>query len=523
MCNFGFIFFTEQSKGIGDGKEWFGTLSNNIDLKFDVSRAGPKQPIENLDVFQTFQILWSEEIWNLILEKTNDYGRQLFQLNRPKKRYQRFKTFKEISLDELKKFFGLCLLAAQVKCREIRHMFSYDPLYYHPIFPAIMSGRRFEQILRCLNCANNEEQGENRLYKVSALVNLVIRNSQNAFYPQEALSLDESLLMFRGRLKFRVYIKNKKSRYGIKFYELCSSDGYVLNIEIYKGKHNDDDVRTTSKINDLVKRLMEPYLNRGHHLYMDNYYNSVGLSEELLETYKTHTTGTLRSNKRNNPKHIVSKKLKRGEHIWSRKGNVFVSKWKDKRDVLAITTGHQPKQIEIQNKFGQTRKKPAEIAAYNNNMSGVDRADQMISYYSCPRKTIRWPKKVVFHLLDISMWNAYYLFKINHTEINLLTFRQFIIRSLLGLSATDVLDGRDFVTSTPSRKRKRTPSSTKNNNSHFIEEIPIPEAFKKKGKYYLRCRNCTRNKIRKETCWRCKTCAEKTPLCPGTCFEVWHK
>ncbi|KAJ8934291.1 hypothetical protein NQ314_013478 [Rhamnusium bicolor] len=82
---------------------------------------------------------------------------------------------------------------------------------------------------------------ENNLYKISSLVNLFIKNSQNAFYPKKALSLDQSLLLFRGRLEFRVYIKNKKSRYGMKFYELCSSVGYVLNMEIYKGKNNVDD------------------------------------------------------------------------------------------------------------------------------------------------------------------------------------------------------------------------------------------------------------------------------------------
>lgn len=34
--------------------------------------------------------------------------------------------------------------------------------------------------------------------------------------------------------------------------------------------------------------------------------------------------------------------------------------------------------------------KPAEISGYNTNMSGIDRADQMINYYTCPRKTIRF-------------------------------------------------------------------------------------------------------------------------------------
>ena len=37
-------------------------------------------------------------------------------------------------------------------------------------------------------------------------------------------------------------------------------------------------------------------------------------------------------------------------------------------------------------------KKPAAICDYNEHMSGVDHADQMISYYPCTRKTLKWTK-----------------------------------------------------------------------------------------------------------------------------------
>lgn len=108
---------------------------------------------------------------------------------------------------------------------------------------------------------------------------------------------------------------------------------------MYKGKHEFQIAipKRTSKIDGIVLRLMENYLNKGHSLYMDNCYNSLTLSNTLLE-YKKHTTGTLRKNRKGNPKCIIDKKLKKGDHIWRRKNCVYVSKWKDKRDVLCITT-----------------------------------------------------------------------------------------------------------------------------------------------------------------------------------------
>nr|CAI5818185.1 unnamed protein product [Callosobruchus analis] len=162
---------------------------------------------------EVFECILTREVNNYIVQKSNEYGDLMLLNNRPKSRNERFKTFQQISLLEMKGFLGLCLLAGQLKFRSIRDMFSLDPLNYHPIFPATMSGRRFEQILRCLNCSNNENNDDN-LYKVSWLVKAIVKSSQNMFSPPEALSLDESLLLFRGRLKFRVYITNEKVNMG---------------------------------------------------------------------------------------------------------------------------------------------------------------------------------------------------------------------------------------------------------------------------------------------------------------------
>lgn len=130
---------------------------------------------------------------------------------------------------------------------------------------------------------------------------------------------------------------------------------------------------------------MEPYLNKGHHLYMDNFYNSVTLSNKLL-AHKTHSTGTLRSNRAGNPNEVTKAKVKRGDHIWRRSNDIYVSKWRDKREVLTITTAHTPQMTECENRYGKKATKPLEAVQYNNHISGIDRSDQMISYYSCPKK-----------------------------------------------------------------------------------------------------------------------------------------
>ena len=73
--------------------------------------------------------------------------------------------------------------------------------------------------------------------------------------------------------------------------------------------------------------VIEPYLDVGCYVFMDNYYTSVTLFKELEER-KTLACGTVRSNRQGLPKEICGvkekkvKQLKRGESLYRQKENV---------------------------------------------------------------------------------------------------------------------------------------------------------------------------------------------------------
>jgi hypothetical protein len=234
---------------------------------------------------------------------------------------------------------------------------------------------------------------------------------------------------------------------------------------------------------------------------------------------KTHTTGTLRSNRKGNPKSVTAKDLKPGQHVWQQYKSVYVSKWRDKRPVLMITTAYQPKVVEVQNKYKVKKNKPIEVANYNENMSGVDRADQMIAYYSCPRKTIRWYKKVMYHLLDLAIHNAHFLYE-TKSKMSFLDFRNSLIKQMIQL---DIKHGKELG----GKRQSRDPSPTPGNGDetpHYQERIPPPAGWTRSSSYFLRCKQCYKdNKKRKQTSFRCKDCPTQPALCPGKCFETWHK
>ncbi|XP_018578612.1 piggyBac transposable element-derived protein 4-like, partial [Anoplophora glabripennis] len=227
------------------------------------------------------------------------------------------------------------------------------------------------------NEENIQQQNSNdRLYKVRPVLNHFNKTMREKYVPDKSLCIDESMVLWRGRLFFRQYIKNKKHKYGVKFYELCESNGMVLRIKIYCGKSETS--TEMGHASDVVFELMEDYLDKGHMLFTDNFYNSVPLTKALTAR-KTYVCGTLRSNRKGLPKDFITKKLKKGEVTWCRHESVVLCKWKDKREVVTISNMHKVQSVEVQNRNGKISIKPNIIKDYNNGMSGVDRSDQMLS------------------------------------------------------------------------------------------------------------------------------------------------
>ena len=64
---------------------------------------------------------------------------------------------------------------------------------------------------------------------------------------------------------------------------------------------------------------------------------------------------TFRASRKNNSKEVAQKKLGKGEMVWARKKTAVVWKWKDKRDVLTISSKHKPSFGTCHKQKGQRR------------------------------------------------------------------------------------------------------------------------------------------------------------------------
>ncbi|PSN46446.1 PiggyBac transposable element-derived protein 4 [Blattella germanica] len=110
--------------------------------------------------------------------------------------------------------------------------------------------------------------------------------------------------------------------------------------------------------------------------------------------------------------------LTKGETAFARKGQVLTQVWKGKRDVELISTIHMAQVVESEktNRNSEKISRTEIIEDYNVYMKGVDRANQMLHYYPCSRKTVKWTKKLVFFLLQMAMLNGFVLFKKTNTR-----------------------------------------------------------------------------------------------------------
>jgi hypothetical protein len=154
-----------------------------------------------------------------------------------------------------------------------------------------------------------------------------------------------------------------------------------------------------------------------------------------------------------------AKKLKKGEVTFHRKQDVLLVMYQDKRLVNMISALHTAAVVDDSSSHtGVTKKKHTCVAEYNTHMHGVDTADQYLAYYPFICKTVKWPKKVFFYLLQRTLFNSYVVF----TKSNPNSHKSFL-DYLVDVSENLTHTSEDVSTSSSSdelQDSSRTPTPT---------------------------------------------------------------
>lgn len=444
----------------------------------------------------------NDDVLQLSVNQTNKYAEQ--QISKGISPKARLNNWKKTSIDEIKKMLGLVMWMGLCRYPQLHTYWSTKSIYSNEMCK-VMSRNRFQLLLKHLHFSDNEEQSEDRLKKITPLIDMTKQIYKSTIVPGETVCIDETLVPFRGRLKFKQYIPNKKQKFGIKLFKICVQGGYTYDFRVYCG----DDKGETAVATKVTMALMNDLLDKGRTLCTDNWYTSVALAQKLLER-NTHLIGTLKKNRKNNPVDVVQKRLIRGETVAAeRNRGIVVLKWRDRRDVLMLTTKHKNDMVDLQRRSGPIQK-PTCIIDYNKGKAFIDTSDQIKSYSNALRKGVKWYRKLAFEILiGTNTVNALYVYKnLSKENISITTFKEQIIQGLTGMN---------------NALPPRFPLEPRNPETHCLEDVG-----RKGRRRCVKCYEQLTNSDGRQVAMRktpqvkyvCTTCKKNFCL---KCFFVVHK
>jgi len=210
--------------------------------QFDPSVSGIKKIEfdlnENSPIIDFFESFFTPSLLGKVAFETNCYYRQNTE---DQVLGDRDKRWYDTISEEMYLFTAINMLMARNKKLELREYWSTDSLLYTPIFGQIMSRNRYQILLRYLHFTNNDQKvAGDRLYKIQMVLTEVKKNFRDAMVPFQNLVIDESLLLWKGRLSFKQFIRTKRHSFGIKLFILCDVEtDFILDFIIYTGKTTD--------------------------------------------------------------------------------------------------------------------------------------------------------------------------------------------------------------------------------------------------------------------------------------------
>lgn len=507
-------------QGQTDESVYWKEAPTNLDQFTFNGSSGVNIEIENPNIpFNVFNTFITNDLVSIISEETNRYAMQYIQSNKNLKKHSRVRYWKETNISEIYVFIAFLLLQGIVQMPNNSQYFSKRVITKCNIFSELFTELRFTLLLKFLHFNDNNKltdyDGPKRLFKIAPLYDYLRDKFRKNYIPDQNISIDESLLMWKGRLGFKVYIPSKRSKFGIKTFELCESKtGYTYDFFIYIGSETlfDDEYKDLPYGEKVVLQLMKPLLNLGYCLAIDNWFSSLDLLKKLYAN-KTYCLGTIRKTRIGIPYCLKEENLEDGKWKILFNNELMIMKYRDKKDIYLISTIHYCNEITTQYR-GSERVKPELVVKYNSQMGGVDLCDAFISSYTCTKKRMnKFYHKQFRSLIDKSCLNSYIIYKKLGGLCNRLQFQSTLIENIIERFATN--NEPIF------KRRSHTDSPLRLVQRHFPCYIGTGSNSKKLSRRcVIHSRRRDSSKRRKETCFMCKDCG--VALCCSPCFMIYH-
>lgn len=399
---------------------------------------GPNIPEELESPVQVFLHLFPESLIDHIVFQTNLYTVQ---------KYGNTNSFKQTNSSEIKAFLSANILMGIKQLPSYRDYWSSRAELRDNFISELLPRDRFIWLLGNLHLNDNsvlptrESPHYDKLYKLRPVLDKLSDTFLSSYKPSKNQAIDESMIKFKGRSSLKQYMPLKPTKRGYKVWVRADETGYLCEFQIYVGKVGDTAEKDLGA--RVVRDLSNNLIGKGHHLYFDNYFNSIPL-QKTLQSQFIYACGTVRRARKELPNDLRDDKaLSRGEFDWrvSKDGLVYV-KWKDRKAVHLLANYSDPSissKVNRKQHDGTTKEFacPLVVVNYNENMGFVDKLDMIKSTYEIDRKSKKWWQRIFWYCVDMAVVNSYIIFKNRSNGSATLTQKEFRLSVAVGLVGAD--------------------------------------------------------------------------------------
>ena len=170
----------------------------------------------------------------------------------------------------------------------MRFYWSNDSNFHNDRISSIMPVKRFLKILRYLHLNDNTKmpkKGEpnyDRMFKLGLMLNHVNAVFKKLFLPSRLLSIDESIVRFKGRSSLKQYMPMKPIKRAFKIWVVaCAVTGYCLGMSVYEGKYERES-NELSLSERVVHKLCQAFESLGYCLFFNNFFSNIVMMKRFL-------------------------------------------------------------------------------------------------------------------------------------------------------------------------------------------------------------------------------------------------
>jgi len=385
------------------------------------------------DPLALLNLLWNKEIWTKLYEGTKKHiKRETTEGVEPPK----------VQMHEFVQYFANLLVMGVV------HFPSYDEywtkegsykasIYNCPFVRDSMTQNKFKLIHKNLDWLEREGiETTDRTLELEQLLNI---NFQKHWQPSLCVVIDEIMLLFKGRWKYRQHCRGKPHATGLKVFAAADNRFYVYSFFLYRGQSRTI-LQTVLKLLEPLPRRLSQYL-----VVADSFYGSLALAKALsllgflfVLICQTNRPSFLFSNI-SLPKDGMVTKWKEEflletkilqetsipiEHRTqeTKTMTICATSWADRKNVNFV---HNVNILAVVQDPKKERLIPQVAQTYNNDMGAVDVFDAYLHRYMPTLRNSRWIRTAIIDFFYMTLTNAFRIFAVYNQNAS---WKDFLLR-----------------------------------------------------------------------------------------------